>query len=230
MVTKFPILWTMWSWWDRKWPLIWSSLEWMAMLSATTQILPTIRWALSGPISKIIVYYMNPPIRIAWPQHNAYKKPRACFLTESIHFSAKIGMVEIVMCKRVRELLFIIVLNGGAIANSIYNERIGGDSCTYIHVCSIEVVPARSLVECAIKLTHADSGLMFYDAAEGKSSVSHPTEPDVHELARGQTFHTGGTLEFYDLSVIVIDIFTASLLETSTISISCPGSSFTNMV
>ena len=89
------------------------------------------------------------------------------------------------------KLLFIVLWNRGAFGNLIYNERIARDNCVYIHVCSFEIVPARSLVECAIKVSQADSGLLFYDETEGACSVCRPS-PDVFQLARGQIFHNGG--------------------------------------
>ena len=103
-----------------------------------------------------------------------------------------------------RRLLFFVLLYGDVTGSVIYNERIAGDTCTYILVCNFEIVPVPSIVACAIKVTHAGSGVMFYDTAEGTCSVCHPTESDVHQLASGQIFYTGGTYPLCDLSVIVI--------------------------
>ena len=116
---------------------------------------------------------------------------------------------------------FLITLLTVVTGNIIYNERIAGDNCTYIHVCRFEIVPVRSSVECAIKVTHADSGLWFYDPAESACSVCHPTQAGVSQLARGQRFHTGGTCPLCDLSVIIIRMFIAPFEITSINNTNC---------
>ena len=118
---------------------------------------------------------------------------------------------NMIMC--VRELL--IVLLSGVTGNLIYNERIAGDNCTCIHNCRFEIVPARSLVECGVKVIHADSGLLFYDETEETCSVCHPTPPNVYQLARGQMFYAGGTYSLCALSAIFKTIFTVPFVITN---------------
>ena len=90
-----------------------------------------------------------------------------------------------------RELLIVVLT--GATGNVIYNERIAGNNCVYIHVCSFEVFPARSLVGCAIKGTRADVDILFYDETQEICSICRPSLPNVNQLARGQRFHTRRT-------------------------------------
>ena len=112
-----------------------------------------------------------------------------------------------------RVLLVIAQWSGDVTANVIYNERIAGDNCIYIHICSFEIFPAQSFVECAIKVTHADSEVFFYDATEGACSVCHPTSPDVYQLARGQRFYIRGKYFLSKSSVIFTNISIAPLLD-----------------
>ena len=143
-------------------------------------------------------------------------------LTERIHFQhIKVISIELSMHMLMRGHLLIVLWHGVVIANLIYNERIVGDNCTYIHGCSFDVIPARSLVECAIKVSLIDSGLLVYDTAEGTCSVCHPTQPGVSQLARGQRFYIGGTFPLCDLSVTFMNISTVSFQQTKIISITC---------
>ena len=136
-------------------------------------------------------------------------------LTQSVHISACrcIFMAAFDMSLFMRRLLFLVLLHGDVTGSVIYNERIAGDTCTYIHVCNFEIGHVTSIVACAIKVFHADSGVLVYDTAEATCSVCLPTESDVHELASGQIFHTGGMCPLCDLSMIVILFSIAPLIS-----------------
>ena len=110
--------------------------------------------------------------------------------------------VQLNMLLSMIALLLTALWNGGVTGNVIYNELIARDSCTYIHVCSFEVVPARSLVECAIKVTYADSEVLFHDTSGGRCFVCHPTPPNVYQLVRGQRFYMRSKLPLCELQVI----------------------------
>ena len=111
------------------------------------------------------------------------------------------------MC--VRELLYFVLWTGAA-ENIIFSERRVGDICTYIHVCSFDIFPARGSVECAVKAIHADTELLLYEATHRKCSVCHPTQPDVNQVAKGKRFYIAGKCPLRELPYIFPIIFTAS--------------------
>ena len=94
------------------------------------------------------------------------------------------------------EFLFVVLWNA-VTGSGIYNQLrpVAEDNCTYIQICNFEIIPARSYLECAVRVSNADSMLVLYDATGGTCSVCHPTEPDtqsVKELQRGQIYYTRG--------------------------------------
>ena len=117
------------------------------------------------------------------------------------------------MCVRI--LLLFVQLYGDVTGNMIYKETIAEDNCTYSHICSLEIVPARSLVECAMIVSDADSELLFYDATERTCSVCHPTSSNGHQLARGQRFYIRGKCQLWQMPLMLIKTFTASFVRTN---------------
>ena len=133
-----------------------------------------------------------------------YNKRTVCVFSVALNMS---------ICMRV--LLLFVQLYGNITCITIYKGTIAGDKCTLIHICSFEIVPARSLVECAITVTDGDSEFLFYDATERTCSVCHPTPPSIYQLARGQIFYIRGKCHLWQVSVILINTFTASFVRTN---------------